>query len=149
MKRGKVVIIPDEAQILSDKFEVEVMNEEEHVKSYQEFSDKYKLGFRFSLDDSQQASLAVASVGHFSYKTEDNTGLLVFYLPQVITERQLTYFQNNLFEFNRYKMIGGYSLIEEDNEIIPKEIEGFNNIRKEIFRKYKLNEKMEDKGHVR
>ncbi len=48
MKIGKVVIISDEEQILNDKFEFDVMDEKGHVMAYQEFSDKYKLGFRFS-----------------------------------------------------------------------------------------------------
>jgi hypothetical protein len=149
MNRGKVVIIPDEEQILSDKFEFDVMDEKGHVKAYQEFSDKYKLGFSFSLDDSQQASLSIASIGHFTYKVEDNASLLVFYLPQDITERQLTHFQNNFFDFSKYKMIGAYSLIEVDNRIVSKEVEGLNNINQEMIKKYNKTKKKEEKGHVR
>ena len=149
MKIGKVVIIPDEEQILNDKFEFDVMDEKGHVMAYQEFSDKYKLGFRFSLDDSQQASLSIASIGHFTYKTKDNAGLLVFYLPQDITERQLTYFKNNFFDFSKYKMIGAYSLIEVDDKVVSKEVEGLNNINQEMIKKYNSTKKKEEKGHVR
>ena len=45
--RGKVVIIPDERQILADSFERDVYYGEDHVEVYQEFSDKYRLGYSF------------------------------------------------------------------------------------------------------
>ena len=55
---------------------------------------------------------------------------------------------NNFFDFSKYKMIGAYSLIEVDNRIVSKEVEGLNNINQEMIKKYNKTKKKE-KGHVR
>ena len=72
MKRGKVVIIPDEEQILEDKFEQDILDDEYHVKGYQKFSDDNNLGLNFRDDESHRAGLSIAELGHFNYKTEDD-----------------------------------------------------------------------------
>ena len=147
MKRGSVVVIPDEDQILNDKFEQDVLYGEFHVKAYQNFSDKYKLGSKFTKDESHFAALMIASMGHFNYKTEDDISLLSFYLPERITNRQLEYFSLHKFDYQKYGQIGAYTIRMMDNDFFTDEIYGLDNIEKEIIKRNKLIK--EENEHVR
>ena len=46
-------------------------------------------------------------------------------------------------------MIGAYSLIEVDDKVVSKEVEGLNNINQEMIKKYNSTKKKEEKQHVR
>ena len=143
--RGKVVIIPDERQILADSFGRDVFYGEDHIEVYQEFSDKYQLGYSFSKDDSQYASLEIARLGHFSYKTENDARIIIFYLPKEITDQQLNFFETHQYEFCSWNMIGAYSLSEDNNEqgVIP--LKGLSTIlqkkkkKNQLFRSNQIN----------
>lgn len=127
--RGKVVIVPDERQILADSFSEDIPYALDHAMAYQDFSDKYNLGLNLSNDSSQAASLQVTQLGHFSYKTEDNSNIIIFYLPEVITDQQMGYFDNHLMDFMKYDLIGAFSLNGEEQESIQK-LHGLAEIRK-------------------
>lgn len=71
----------------------------------------------------------VAQLGHFSYKTEENSNVIIFYLPEVITERQMRYFDNHFIDFMKYDLIGTFSLDGEEHESIQK-LHGSAEIRK-------------------
>lgn len=127
--RGKVVIVPDERQILADSFSEDIPYALDHAMAYQDFSDKYNLGLNLSNDSSQAASLQVTQLGHFSYKTEDNSNIIIFYLPEVITDQQMGYFDNHRMDFMKYDLIGAFSLNGEEQESIQK-LHGLAEIRK-------------------
>ena len=146
MKRGKVVIIPDEEQILEDKFEQDILDGEFHVKAYQNFSDKHKLGLKFRDDESHGAGLSIAELGHFNYKTEDDIGVIAFYLPSKVTDRQLEYFESHMLDFEEYTTIGAYIFRRVDDAVYTDEIYGLEAIRSQMV---KRNMKDEEKGHVR
>ena len=146
MKRGKVVIIPDEEQILEDKFEQDILDDEYHVKGYQKFSDDNNLGLHFRDDESHRAGLSIAELGHFNYKTEDDIGVIAFYLPSKVTDRQLEYFENHKDDYASYGTVGAYIFRRVDDTIYTDEIYGLDVIENQMI---KRNRKSEEKGHVR
>ena len=81
------------------KFAQDILDDEYHVKGYQKFSDDNNLGLNFRDDESHRAGLSIAELGHFNYKTEDDIGVLAFYLPSKVTGRQLEYFESHIVDF--------------------------------------------------
>ncbi len=135
--RGKVWIIPDEAQIIQLLFERDVQRGEDHVKKFQEFSDLYQLGFHFKSDEYQEAPFRIAELGHMTVKSEDLSGIIVFYLPAVITDRELEWFYQNEMMLERYSIIAAYTLrVENDKYNWEERIYGVDKIKREINRKY-------------
>ena len=147
MYKGKVVIVPNEEEILSDKFEMNIPFGLFHTVAYQDFSDKFNLGLKFSDDESQLAALTVAGLGHFNYKTEDDIGFLIFYIPEIVTDRQLEYFQTHKYDYDTYGQIGAYILRKMDDTIFTDEVYGINNIEREMLKRNKLLK--EKNNHVR
>lgn len=148
--RGKVEIIPDERQVMADYFGREVYYGEDHVVVYQEFSDKYSLGFHFARDDSQQASLEIAQAGHFSYKTENDSSILIFYLPNEITNRQLEFFMQHTYEFNCWKMIGAFSIENTNGEDKILSYHGLDEIKKVVRLKNQFfNQNLEENVSIK
>lgn len=146
MKRGKVVIIPGEGQIIKDEFVQDILDDEYHVKGYQKFSDDNNLGLNFRDDESHRAGLSIAELGHFNYKTEDDIGVIAFYLPSKVTDRQLEYFESHMLDFEEYTTIGAYIFRRVDDAVYTDEIYGLEAIRSQMV---KRNMKDEEKGHVR
>lgn len=143
--RGKVVIIPDDRQILADSFGRDVFYGEDHIEVYREFSDKYQLGYSFSKDDSQYASLEIARLGHFSYKTENDTRIIIFYLPKEITDQQLNFFEAHQYEFSSWNMVFAYSFSEDNKEQEVISLKGLSTIlqtmrvKNQLFRSNQIN----------
>ena len=135
--RGKVWIIPDEGQIIQPLFERDVQMGEEHVNKFQEFSDSYQLGFHFERDEYQEAPCRIAELGHMIVNSENSLGIIVFYLPEVITDRELEWFYQNEMMFERYSIIAAYTLrVENDKYNWEERIYGVDKIKREINRKY-------------
>ncbi len=107
--RGKLFIIPDEEQILQGLFEYSVEQGKSHTKGIQVFSDMYQLGYQFSEEDYQEAPCLIASMGHMVMKTDDDTSLAIFYLPERITERQNNWIYENQPMLNTYVHVNAYS----------------------------------------
>ncbi|HIS39221.1 MAG TPA: hypothetical protein IAB45_06955 [Candidatus Onthousia faecavium] len=143
----KVVIVPDEEQISNSEVKNYSLDLDYHVKAYQKFSDDNNLDFEFTEDESHLAALLIAGLGHFNYKTEEEMGLLIFYLPEIITNRQLTYFQEHKNEYENYKQIGAYLIRKMDDDIFTDEVYGVNDIEREMIKRNKIFK--EEKGHVR
>ena len=134
--RGKVWIIPDEGQIIQPLFERDVALGENHTKKIQEFSDMYQLGFQFKSDDYQEAPCKIAELGHMVVKSEDSSGLVIFYLPERITDRQLEWVYQNEMILSKYSVIGAYNLQKISDEVKWENFYGMDKIKKEINRKY-------------
>ena len=144
--KGRVVIIPDEEQVLMDEFEQDILDDEYHVKAYQKFVDENNMGIEFGEDESHIASLSIAELGHFNYKTEDDIGVIAFYLPSKVTDRQLEYFENHKDDYASYGTVGAYIFRRVDDTIYTDEIYGLDVIENQMI---KRNRKSEEKGHVR
>ena len=147
MLKGKVVIIPDEDQILQDEFVEEILEGDNHVSAYQKFSIDNNLGLIFGEDEGHMAALETADLGHFNYKTFEDLGIITFYIPKKVTNRQLDYFTTHKSDYEDYGTIGGYTIRKMDDNIFTDEIYGVDEIEQEMIKRNKAYE--EEKGHVR
>lgn len=133
--RGKVWIIPND-DIMQPLYYQEVNEGVAHLTALQEFSDKFQLGMNFKLDDYQEAPIDIAQCGNLVIKSDDDSKVLLFYIPEKVTDRQLEFFLNNEMNFNNtYSKIGGFSL--ENKEV--KMERGIMEIRKLLTKKNKDN----------
>ena len=127
---GKVIIIHNKNVLAIGKYEHEVINN--HLDAFIDFSNKYNLGYHFTNDDSQFAPITLAKDGHLIVKSVNNDELVIFYIPRVITDKQIEWYQYNYLNYFRASQIGGFS-IQDDDEI--KQIIGLTNINREIKKK--------------
>jgi len=132
--RGKLIVLPNEDDILQEVFEREVAQGESHTKYLQEFSDTYMLGLHFEELDYQKAPCDIAELGHIVIKTEESVSLVIFYLPERVTDRQYLYIYNHQMDFSRYTQVNGYSLERKDG-ISWEKIHDISGIMHEIAKK--------------
>lgn len=137
--KGKVIIIPDEKQIDEEKFEMQITEDDGHFIGYQVFSDIHKLGYQFTENDQQIAPLEIASAGHLSIKTVEEESILIFYIPEIVTKRQINYIKENTSKFQEYQIVGSYSIRKVDKDMYIDEKMDFNDTLNEIKRKYNMN----------
>lgn len=150
LEEGRVIIVPDEEQIKDDLFEGIIVGNKNHVDRYQEFSNKYNLGYDFSENDSYIAPLTMASLGHFCYNTAESISNILMYIPEVVTKRQYDYFVNNREMILKYVDKKATTIRNKDGNLVTEELDGLDLIEKEVknrFEEYK--KKSEDKGNVR
>lgn len=143
IERGKVTIIPDENQILLDEYAKNI--EKSHLEVFIDFSKKFNLGYHFTNDDYQYAPEQLARDGHLILKTIDDQKIAIFYIPKVVTNRQIEWFEYNKFELLHNDLIGAFSINSDEEE--SKQIYGLSEINKEIRRKNILYRK-EVENHV-
>lgn len=143
IERGKVTIVPDENQILLDEYTKEI--KKTHLEAFIDFSNKFKLGYNFTRDDYQYAPEQLARDGHLILKTIEDQKTAIFYIPKVVTNRQIEWFEYNKFELLHNDLIGAFS-INSDKEK-SEQIYGLSEINKEIRRKNILYRK-EVENHV-
>ena len=147
---GRVIIVPDEEQIEDDLFEGIIVDSENHVDRYQDFSNKYHLGYKFSKDDFLVAPLTMASLGHFCYNTVEGFGNIIIDIPKTVTKRQYDYFINNKEMILKYSDRKATISKNIDGKFIIEELDGLDLIEKEVKNRYEeYKKKSEDKGHVR
>ena len=139
--RGKVIIIPNEEQILQETFIRDVKLGESHTKYLQEFSDIYSLGYSFKLDDYQTAPCQIAEEGHLILKSEDSVSLMVLYLPLIVSNRQYNWLYQNLDKLEKYTQINAYSLQNVENKMCWSIVHGLKNIMLESSKKNLLKRK--------
>ena len=147
---GRVIIVPDEEQIEDDLFEGIIVDSENHVDRYQDFSNKYHLGYKFSKDDFLVAPLTMASLGHFCYNTVEGFGNIIIDIPKIVTKRQYDYFINNKEMILKYSDRKATISKNIDGKFIIEELDGLDLIEKEVKNRYEeYKKKSEEKGHVR
>lgn len=147
---GRVIIVPDEEKIDDDLFEEIIVGNENHVDRYQDFSDKYHLGYNFSENDSYIAPLTMASLGHFCYNTAESISNILMYIPEVVTKRQYDYFVNNKEMILKYVDKKATISKNIDGKFIIEELDDFDLIEKEVNKRYEdYKKKGEEIGHVR
>ena len=113
MEYGELYIVPDENKILGGVFQKKISNN--HLMGIQEFSDKYKLGYHFKSDDYQEAPCILAKDGLLVAKTVDDAGILIFYVPEVISDNQCMWYSENMNLFSKYSTIGAYLVKSDEN----------------------------------
>ena len=147
---GRVIIVPDEEQMEDNVFEKIIVGNENHVDRYQDFSDKYHLGYEFSDNDSYIAPLTMASIGHFCYNTAESISNILMYIPEVVTERQYNYFVNNREMILNYVDKKATAVKDRDGNLVIETLDDFDLIEKEVNKRYgKYKRSKEDNGHVR
>lgn len=135
-ERGTLWIIPDESQILSPLFVRKIDDGTSHTLGMKEFVDIYKIDLDIKASDYHDAPCRIAALGHLIIKSVDDASQLIFYIPQVVTDRQIEYIYNNRVELSNFQMIGAYSMkyLDSDEEVW-KTLHGFNEIVTEINNK--------------
>lgn len=139
-ERGKVTIIPDENQILVDEYTKDI--NKNHLEAFIDFSNKFNLGYSFTNNDYQYAPEQLARDGHLILKTIDGQKTAIFYIPKVVTDRQVEWFEYNKFDFLHADLIGAFSINGDEEE--SEQIYGLAEINKEIKRKNILYRKEVD-----
>ena len=147
MKRGSIYIIPDEKKILDDCFYRDVFKG--HLLAIKEFSDFYRLNYDFANDDSFEAPCILASDGHLVIEIDNDFSSIIFYIPEVVDDRQNIWVCNKRDSFINYKFIGGYKVKRTNDGFRTKEIKGLNNIIKEINYGNVFYNRKESDRHVR
>ena len=92
----------------------------------------------------------MASLGHFCYNTAESISNILMYIPNVVTTRQYNYFVNNREMILKYVDKKATSIKMKEGNLSIDEIDDFEEIEKEVVRKYEKYKKLkEGKGHVR
>lgn len=146
--RGRLIVVPNEEQILQESFEWQVKQEKSHTFGLQKFSDTYNLGYQFEEDDYHQAPCDIAESGHMVIKTDEDASLVIFYLPERVTDRQYNYIYNHQSELSSYMQVNGYSLRVEEN-IIWNKVHGIHEIMREVMQKNLLSSSGVSKSSIR
>lgn len=140
--RGKTIVIPNEDEILQDIFEREVAIGKTHNDVLQEFSDTFMLGFHFTAEDYQTAPSKITKRGHLVIKTDEDSKIVICYLPERITDRQLSWLTNNTEMLNKYVQINAFSIKEKiENKTRWQRLYGLSDILKVAKQKNLLPEK--------
>lgn len=122
MYYGRLVVIPDESKISGGVFDEEVRIN--HLVNIKNFVNYYNLGYEFNNDDYQEAPCQLARDGHLVIKTVDDVLNFICYIPEVVSDDQLMWFYNNQDFINKYCMVGGYYIKDDDIGMV----DGFENI---------------------
>lgn len=97
------------------------------------------------MNDYNGAPCEIAKMNHLVIKTEDTVSLVIIYLPDIITDRQITWLMEQRLVFEQYQTCVGLSETIEENKIVFKEMNGLSDILKEAKRK----NNRKDEIHVR
>ena len=81
----------------------------------QEFSDIYKLGYQFKKEEYQDAPCTLAKDGFLIVKTVEDAGILIFYVPEFISDNQCMWYSENMMLFSKYSTIGAYLVKDDGN----------------------------------
>lgn len=117
-----------------------------HLEGIQEFCDIYQLDYHFNKDEYQEAPCILAKDGHVVVKTVDRSGILICYLPEVITDNQNMWFYENNHFFPNYSIIGGFQIRLSDEEYVVEELHSMNLVMKQVNRGNLLYHKNQGKS---
>lgn len=148
--RGNLLIINDENQILKSLFEKQISNGESHNKGLTTFVNTFYPDNNIVIDENDYngAPCIIAELGHLVIKTEDSVSLIIFYIPELVTDHQMDWFLENKYNLIKYQMCNGISLQrDENNNRIFTELKGLSSIEEnfKIKNEYYRKKKEEDK----
>ena len=110
--KDKLVIVPNEKKLDCNIFEKE--NQLSIVDNINEFCKENKLRSSFRKADKNKAPDTIAKKGHMLIKTQ-STNIIWIYLPQVVSNNQLKWLQDNEKELKKYNTVGVFNY-NEDNK---------------------------------
>ena len=140
-ERGRVIVVPGDS-IDCDYYDKKVVMN--HLEAFQDFSDKFGLGYHFALSEYQKAPVLIANQGHLVVRTLDDLKSIIFYLPKRLNVRQRNFFEDNRFMFFDYSYFGAF-LVDSDDENLIGQAEGSLRVYEEVRRRYHLyKEEMEN-----
>lgn len=139
---GTVIIIPDESQILLEEYKKEILKS--HLEAFIDFSKKFQLGYNFTNDDYQYAPEQLARDGHLIIKTLKNQKTAIFYIPRVITNRQVEWFDYHKYDYIDSDLVGAFSINDSNEE--ADQIYGIADISKIIRKKNEIYRKEDEKN---
>ena len=87
----------------------------DHLTGIHELSKKYRLGYEFRSEEYQDAPCILARNGFFVAKSVDNAGILIFYVPEFISDNQCMWYSENIHLFSKYSMLGAYVIRNSEN----------------------------------
>ena len=90
----------------------------------------------------------LARDGHLILKTIDDQKTAIFYIPEVVTNRQIEWFEYNKFELLHNDLIGAFS-INSDEEELEQEKEEASAIKEKLSKiMLKINVKAGENGKI-
>lgn len=93
--RGTLWIIPDEKQIIQPLFKRRVGEGISHTNEMKVFVDTYNIDLNFKESDYHEAPCMIAGSGHLVIKSDDDVSQLIFYIPELVTDRQIEFLTEN------------------------------------------------------
>ena len=109
--RGKMWIITPSSD---NDYERLIPRGKFHTDYFQEYSNMNNLGYTYTIIDYQKAPCEIALLGNLVIKTDDDEKLLICYIPQEVTNKQLDFINKNLDDISKnYQSILGYSDIKD------------------------------------
>lgn len=140
--RGTLWIIPDEKQIIQPLFEKKIGEGISHTSKMKEFVDTYHIDLNFRDNDYHETLCMIAGSGHLVIKSDDDVSQLIFYIPELVTDRQIEFLIENQMEFSKYQVVGGYSMIYlGEDGVAWKTLHGISEILTEMNKKNRVENK--------
>ena len=127
-KRGDLWVIPFDSE---ENYHIDILIGQEHTEGLIDFVRRNSLPLDIKVDDYHEGPCLLASLGYMVVKSENDSSILVYYLPETISENQRDWFIDHRYLGIEYTKIGGYSL-----KRTWETIESFEGIKKEIKEKY-------------
>ena len=127
-KRGDLWVIPFDSE---ENYHIDILIGQEHTEGLIDFVRRNSLPLDIKVDDYHESPCLLASLGYMVVKSENDSSILVYYIPEMISENQRDWFIEHRYLEMEYIKIGGYSLNEN-----WKIIESFEGIKREIKEKY-------------
>ena len=132
---GSLWIIPND-KIKINYYKQYLLKGSNYTFAIQQFAIENNINFLFTENNDCLSPFIMAALGHMIIRTENDSSLLVCYLPDTITNNQLAFlFQMRDDLFLKYTKINGYC-IESDEW---KKLYGINEIINKAIKKNILN----------
>lgn len=113
INRGKLWIIGNET-IFLPVYEYKVQNGYSHTLGLIDFICKNQLPIDVEEQEYHEGPCKLAEAGHLVIKADEASSLLVFYIPEYVTDEQLNFVFSHQLEFQTYVVIGAFS--RKDNQ---------------------------------
>lgn len=139
MEHGQLYVIAKEGDVFHKKIF------EGHLGGIQEYSDINGLGYKFSLDDYQDAPCILATLGNIVIKSVDSSGIIIFYLPEYVSDEQNMWIFQNRQLFDAYSMVGCFQVKGVEDNYTTENVNGLDNVIKRINRNNILYNKLNEK----
>lgn len=84
----------------------------------------------------------MAHEGHVVIKTVDDAGMMICYLPELVTDNQNMWFYEHMNFFNQYSSVNGFQIVSVDDDTYRGDkLHGLDAIMREINQRNILSSK--------